>query len=1040
MSKLKQNEASSTRSSPLTELKKQWNLEVGNKIWDVHSETEAVKHHQKGLCFDKEFLDEQRSTRNLVIEKQLASNFLREIEILSNRQYNSEKRKSSALGHVQPKKLLYETDPNDDININSTEDIVVNEATPIVNDEHHCDNDYLQPESVASVSNTFTASIIKTRQINNGSCNCHFKTTSTTGSQTDDDFVENCRVKGKGCRGWVLCPNYLKSMLLMMDLAQMTPRQAILSTYLNDTVVHKKERLLPLELDKEYEIAVNTLESLKSKSINDLQTKTLEETIEKKKHAVFSKTEKTLPTRKALSSNNHLMAVYVEKRIADEMAVKGDCQLQHDGTTRGTVGQVGATLIELDGKFRALPIQQIGSGTKINWAGVFCQSLKRLQQASGRDKIVLWKCVKLFTQDLCQSTKGVSKEVARLLGTDYIPGDAFCNLHYTIAVQLDIKDVMLSFQTKIGGSKIFPTTTGFDMVMETTNAWVQILDLGMRLTDDSFKSRTWNYHDSFVEQLLLDGKKAVGGKLHGARFGEFEIRLGEGVYLLPSLEKWLDNHPEVRNSITCHLRACKGLFDQCSFMWLGGALVGIHVTQPIIEMLLTHKVTQAKLCDIWPQVFQNLLDYPLTFTDLTRCGVPALTKFWGNPKNKATSSLPLPVVEFIEEYMTSIDLKLMDLYIKQITTKMAATLKRQRGDQYGFSDLGENDPANIKNQMPPSMLDSHLSTTTKPVENFFGNIDYLFKIHGSNSFKQVSDALVVKYSSDYALEADASEWQSKENRKRAKEIDECQAEFTQAQKRLISHGVSQNNAVLLTQDNKVLRVTAQCKKSHNGPMFNAEELYRCLEGKTDAEKDKIVNLEIRFRKFTAQTMKESCSLFKQRKVDLEQKINNLCLLFDATDISHNASSTMEDLEAAIRALGQHEQEFEDVMEDDEIHVPPEPEPPIATDLPLTAVLDSWAPKVGEYIIGLFESGVSAGQVLAVYSSNDSLTATFMQTIPESRKDLRFWKFPRKEDVQTIHKNSVLPVHPTLDLDPLKTTSRNIVFELKNAEVVRLLAE
>lgn len=118
-------------------------------------------------------------------------------------------------------------------------------------------------------------------------------------------------------------------------------------------------------------------------------------------------------------------------------------------------------------------------------------------------------------------------------------------------------------------------------------------------------------------------------------------------------------------------------------------------------------------------------------------------------------------------------------------------------------------------------------------------MDYLFKIHGSNSFKQVSDALVVKYSSDYALEADASEWQSKENRKRAKEIDECQAEFTQAQKRLISHGVGQNNAVLLTQDNKVLRVTAQCKKSHNGPMFNAEELYRCLERKTMQKRTKL---------------------------------------------------------------------------------------------------------------------------------------------------------------------------------------------------------
>ena len=49
-------------------------------------------------------------------------------------------------------------------------------------------------------------------------------------------------------------------------------------------------------------------------------------------------------------------------------------------------------------------------------------------------------------------------------------------------------------------------------------------------------------------------------------------------------------------------------------------------------------------------------------------------------------------------------------------------------------------------------------------------------------------------------------------------------------------------------------------------------------------------------------MKELCALFKQRGLTINEKKDNVCLLMEASKLSHHSTSTMEDEELAIRSF------------------------------------------------------------------------------------------------------------------------------------------
>ena len=61
----------------------------------------------------------------------------------------------------------------------------------------------------------------------------------------------------------------------------------------------------------------------------------------------------------------------------------------------------------------------------------------------------------------------------------------------------------------------------------------------------------------------------------------------------------------------------------------------------------------------------------------------------------------------------------------------------------------------------------------------------------------------------------------------------------------------------------------------------------------------ILNLEVRYRKFTMTNVKDNCSLFRQQGIALTEKVKNLELLLESQSIGFNANATMEDLENAV---------------------------------------------------------------------------------------------------------------------------------------------
>ena len=182
----------------------------------------------------------------------------------------------------------------------------------------------------------------------------------------------------------------------------------------------------------------------------------------------------------------------------------------------------------------------------------------------------------------------------------------FCNLHYTLAIPVGIKNILTKYQSLFGSSKLFPKKVGFDMNMEDKLVVVQILEVWMHLTSIRWQSKPWNRYSSFTEFAERRGIKNVGHMIYANHFGEFEERCAGGVYLANTWMEWLRTFTDVWNQLSCYLRSILAIMDVSIFLWAGAALVGIHITAPFMSMLLDHRVTTNKLLDVLPRLYSDL--------------------------------------------------------------------------------------------------------------------------------------------------------------------------------------------------------------------------------------------------------------------------------------------------------------------------------------------------------------------------------------------------------------------------------------------------
>ena len=183
----------------------------------------------------------------------------------------------------------------------------------------------------------------------------------------------------------------------------------------------------------------------------------------------------TLPDVTYVCKNHNLISVYCEGKVADEI-LEHQVFIIPDGTSIQGIGVLAGAVVKVSSHIRALKCLQIGKGDRENWAKAIYHMLDRLAAASNKDVGNIWCNLVAMVSDLCKVNLNLAVEVKKLVGVEWVPGQAFCNLHYTLAIPEGIKKVLNANQCSIGADKLFPKNVSFEMNIEDKLLVVQILD------------------------------------------------------------------------------------------------------------------------------------------------------------------------------------------------------------------------------------------------------------------------------------------------------------------------------------------------------------------------------------------------------------------------------------------------------------------------------------------------------------------------------------------------------------------------------------
>ena len=363
----------------------------------------------------------------------------------------------------------------------------------------------------------------------------------------------------------------------------------------------------------------------------------------------------------------------------------------------------------------------------------------------------------------------------------------------------------------------------------------------------------------------------VGQQLHGNRFGDLERCAAIGVYLIDMWEQFLSTYTDVRNQLATFLRSIAHLKDICSFLWLGAALFGYHVTEPYLNLLIDMETPNSKLLIIFPQMYNDLLNPDCCFTQFEYSALPSLSEAWLPPFDKHSTPYTVDIMKSLQKQVELSDINLLNKYIHELCSNAAERFARQRGPEYGFGGFEESEKLLTK-QLSKEEL-TIAPTHTKPVENFFGVVDHGLEVFGPQAFQKLADYKVIRTSVDLISDGKYRWRQMKEVQK---ELDNKQEVYSDLQKELIAAGVKPEEVVLLATQSKIQRVVGQCKKSHFGPIDTEEELDSLIANVTDKKVlAKKLALEIWYQKFTRFQIKETNPLFKQRNLSPEEMERNL---------------------------------------------------------------------------------------------------------------------------------------------------------------------
>ena len=561
----------------------------------------------------------------------------------------------------------------------------------------------------------------------------------------------------------------------------------------------------------------------------------------------------------------------------------------------------------------------------------------------------------------------------------------------------------MSVQNQIGTEKLLvnstSSSTGSDL--ECFDVASYAVAMCMKLISPTFSNKPWSRYSQFCVFMESKGSQNMAFALKDRRFGRLCATCAVCIHHWEDLKSFLNKEQaSARNVVACLVRSVLES-DVTKLMVLSIALVGCHLEEPFLHMLITLNAQQEDLLITLPQLYIELNSPDGNPLDISSPCLPSLSSAF------LIAPYPKAVMDSIESTVEDIDKPLLKKYVSLSLSKCADVLERQRGPAYGIGSYSsKTDPMFIGKQVPAGMSVNSIPSHNLGPEHIFGDGRQRLTQFGDTCFNVMREGITIAHNEDLAFRS--HDWKSAGFQKLVKKAKDISSKFEQNQRDLkVEKVIGIEN--LLEFGRKEARLLDLLKRKHNGPITSADQVDELLERPEYIKNSKKLKIaldnEISFAKSLFKNIPAKSPLFIQRKNSVEQIANNLKILYGHNN-SDKIEAGMNDLENALEAIG-----------------PKAKKGTSKKQIPESDLI------LHQYAAVVMDSKILFGTVVEVKDD----TAVVEVMIHSGLDHPNLFNYPPDDASIEVKKTDVLPLLPVFSLNVIYFARTNPVWELENLE-------
>ena len=145
------------------------------------------------------------------------------------------------------------------------------------------------------------------------------------------------------------------------------------------------------------------------------------------------------------------------------------------------------------------------------------------------------------------------------------------------------------------------------------------------------------------------------------------------------------------------IRGMEDLEEYLTFSWAAAGLLGIHLFEPYLNLIIDCNTPHSDLLKIFPEFYFEMLQ-PGDLCQIDAPGLKSLEKGWHAPYS-SEAPYEKDVINSLVGYLDTADKVLLNQHLREILALFASGFADQKGEAYGFGPKsGQQQPGHVLNQ------------------------------------------------------------------------------------------------------------------------------------------------------------------------------------------------------------------------------------------------------------------------------------------------------------------------------------------------------